>query len=88
MEIQVSGYTVSRVENQYAEREFITRKDLPDLDCVYVGNHLKRQLHHLGGYTINFKSMTIRVMECFGVLYNHSEYNTRLLMNRLKKIKA
>lgn len=88
MELQVSKNTVSRVKEQYVEKEFITKKDIPDLDCQYIGNHLSDELYLKEGCTIDFKALPLKVMERFGVLYNNIKYTDILLLNRLKKIKV
>lgn len=88
MELQVSRSTVSRVEKQYVEKEFITRRELPDLDCHYIGNHLSHQIYSVGECMIDFKSLSLKVIERFGVLYNNVKYTDHLLLNRLKKMKV
>lgn len=88
MELQVSNTTVSRVTKQYVEKEFITKRELPDLDCKYVGSHLSNQLYSNEGCSINFKALPLKLIECFGVLYNNIKYTDLLLMNRLKKMKV
>lgn len=87
MEIQVSDYTLERVETKYNKNDFITKRDVPDLDCVYVGNHLRNQLYDMGEEAIHYNSVRVREVDNCGVLYNGSSLNTSLVANRLKKMK-
>lgn len=87
MELQVARNTISRVEKQYQEKEFITWRELPDLDCKYIGDHLSNQIFVMGENIVNFKSISLKVIECFGVLYNNGTYTEHTLLNRLKKMK-
>ena len=44
MEIQVSKYTVDKIIDTFRENKMVTRKDIPDLDCPYIGDHLENQI--------------------------------------------
>lgn len=87
MEIQVSKYTVDKVIDTFRKNRMVTRKDIPDLDCPYVGDHLEHAIQNIHK-DVQYRGVyPSKTMECIGVLYSGDEYNDALLMNRLKKIK-
>ncbi|MFV0394435.1 MAG: hypothetical protein ACK5LC_08565 [Coprobacillaceae bacterium] len=87
MEIQVSKYTVDKVIDTFRKNKMVTRKDIPDLDCPYIGDHLEHQIQNIHK-DVQYRGVyPSKTMDCIGVLYSNDEYNDTLLMNRLKKIK-
>ena len=87
MEIQVSKYTIDKVINTFRKNRMVTRKDVPDLDCPYIGDHLEHQIQNLHE-DVQYRGVyPSKIIGCVGVLYNGKEYNETILMNRLKKIK-
>lgn len=87
MEIQVSKYTVDKVINTFRKNKMVTRKDIPDLDCPYIGDHLEHQIQNIHE-DVQYRGVyPSKTMDCIGVLYSSDDYDDALLMNRLKKIK-
>jgi hypothetical protein len=87
VEIQVSKYTVDKVIDTFRKNKLVTRKDIPDLDCPYIGDHLEQKILdiHKG---IEYRGVyPSKTMECIGVLYSRDDYNDASLLHRLKKIK-
>lgn len=87
MEIEVSKHTIEKVADTFRANKMVTRKDIPDLDCPYVGNHLEHQMQTIHEDVTYRGVYPTKTMECIGVLYSSESYNEALLMNRLKKIK-
>ena len=87
MEIQVSKYTVDKVINTFRKNRLVTRKEIPDLDCPYIGDHLEHQIQNLHK-DVQYRSLyPSKTLGCIGVLYNEREHTETGLMNRIKKIK-
>ncbi len=88
MEIQVSKQTVAKVIDAFQKNKLVTRKDIPDLDCPYIGDHLEGEMQSLQN-DVSYRSVKCpsQNKECMGVLYCIDELDDKQLLNRLKKFK-
>lgn len=84
MELQVSKKTIKRISNKYDQSNFITNKEIPDLNCKHVGEHLQRDSNY---ETVEYCNINVENNNSLGILYNRGIYNKRDIVSRAKKYK-
>lgn len=87
MEIQVSSTTSFRVAHCCSKCELMTNKDVPDLDCYYVGTHLSRESLIKKGKNVCYQKVNIIFDKNIDILFNKDYINNLDLSSRAKKFK-
>lgn len=87
MEIQVSSTSVTRIFDHCDKKELLTNREVPDLDCYYVGTHLSKEKLIGRDCSVEYQQIQMFLNKDIDVLYNTHKVNSDSLWNRVRRFK-
>lgn len=87
MDIQVSSTSSSRIIDCCNKKDLLTNRDVPDLDCYYVGTHLSKGTLLGRDCDLQYENISMFLNKEIDVLYDSHKINSESLWNRVRKFK-